>query len=861
MKTKNYLPVLLSGMPLAAMAATGQQQADARPNILIFIADDLASNELGCYGGTNITTPNIDKLASEGMRMTNLYCSEAMSVPIRASMYTGLYPARHGSYRNHKATYAGTKSVTYYMSNLGYRVGRTGKDHPAGQPAIYAFETIPGFTVECTTSHPPLATTDGIKAFMSRDDSQPFCLYVCSIMTHAPWDAGDPTEFDPNKFTFLPNTIGNTRTRNMYCNYLGELRVLDNEVGKVMAALEATGKMDNTLIIFLGEQGPQFPYGKWTLYNYGQHSAFIARYPGKIPAGSTNDALVQYEDLLPTMIDLAGGDPVTTLDGTSFLGVLFGEKKEIRDWAYGIHNNRPEGDPYPIRSIQDKRYKLIWNLNPALEYYEKHEMNPTNAWQVWTSWLTDAKNGDANAQFLTNRFMHRPEYEFYDLQNDTWELNNLIDQPEYADRIALMKDELVKWMTQQGDPGCDLDNPGACPGQEPAPVSTYEDLNAIRDNLSGNFYLTNDITIPEGTEWVPIGATSNNDGNPANFGGQINGRGYAIKNIKISNGGNFTGFIGRLTGGGEVSNLRLENVNIKGGAPTGGLTATIFGGVSIDQVSVTGSVTGTTEAGGISGRNNNADANTITDCYVNANILGTGTGEVSVGGIVGRINGKALEIDNSYIAGTVRGAATNSATNYVGGLIGSINNNASGAAIYASGAVVVADEITGGVPNLFIGTELNTTKFTFDNIFARNDISLTYADATKKGTGAAMVKPAMLRNPLDFLTEDLYLNTLSWDFESVWQMGEKYPIFIDQSTAIKNVTFSGKKNCNISAIPNGITITPMKQLSLDVYDMTGKLVFNKQNISTPVDVFLNSGIYIVKTECKGEKNVIKVPVI
>ena len=859
MKKNNYLPLLLTGV--SAASASFNAMADTRPNIVIIIADDLASNELGCYGGTNVQTPNIDKLASEGMRMTNLYCSEAMSVPIRASMYTGLYPARHGSYRNHKATYAGTKSVTYYMSNLGYRVGRTGKDHPAGQPAIYAFETIPGFTVECTASHPPAATTDGIKAFMTRDDSQPFCLYVCSIMAHAPWDAGDPTQFDPNKFTFLPNTIGNTRTRNMFCNYLGEVKVLDDEVGKVMKALQETGKLDNTLIIFLGEQGPQFPYGKWTLYNYGQHSAFLARYPSKIPAGSTNGALVQYEDLLPTMIDLAGGAPVADLDGTSFLGVLFGEKDKIRDWAYGIHNNRPEGDPYPIRSIQDLRYKLIWNLNPALEYYEKHEMNPTNAWQVWTSWLTDAKNGDANAQFLTDRFMHRPEYEFYDLQNDQWELNNLIDDPQYADRIATMKAELERWMAQQGDPGCDLDNPGACPGQEPAPVSSYEDLNAIRDNLTGSFYLTNDISIPEGTEWIPIGATNNSDGNPTNFSGTINGRGYTIKNLKISNGGNFTGFIGRLTNGGEVSNLSLENVNIKGGAPTGGLTATIFGGVSIDQVSVTGSVTGTTEAGGISGRNNNAEANTITDCYVNANILGTGTGEVSVGGIVGRINGKDLEITNSYIAGTVRGAATNSTTNYVGGLIGSINNNVAGALVKATGTVVLADEITGGVPNLFVGTELNTTKFTYDNIFARNDITLTYADATKKGTGAAIVKPVMLRNPQDFKTEDLYLNTLGWDFESVWQMGNEYPVFLDQPTSIKNITyFSPPKNCNIATIPNGIKIIPLEKLSFDIYDTAGIIVFNRQNVSSSVDVFLRTGVYVVKTVSKGERNFIKVAV-
>jgi uncharacterized sulfatase len=128
---KKHLPVLLSGMSVVAMSAAAQQ-----PNIVVIIADDLGTNELGCYGGTNVPTPNIDKLASEGIRLTNNYASEAMSVPIRASMYTGLYPARHGSYQNHKKTFEGTKSVTYYFSNLGYRVGRAGKNHPVGQPEI-----------------------------------------------------------------------------------------------------------------------------------------------------------------------------------------------------------------------------------------------------------------------------------------------------------------------------------------------------------------------------------------------------------------------------------------------------------------------------------------------------------------------------------------------------------------------------------------------------------------------------------------------------------------------------------------------------------------------------------------------------
>lgn len=453
MKPKNLFTFLLTGAPLA-MPVVAQEAA--KPNVVVIIADDLGTNELGCYGGVNLPTPNIDQLAQDGLRLTNNYASCAMSVPIRASLYTGLYPARHGSYQNHKASYNNLKSVTHYMSDLGYRVGRAGKDHPVGQKEVYAFEKIDGFTVNCIASHPALATTDGIKSFMQRNDDEPFCLFVCSIHPHVPWDAGDASQFDPNTIQLPDNCVDTQKTRQEFCSYLAEIKLLDDEVGAVMEALRTTGKLDNTLVIFLGEQGPQMPFGKWNCYYYSQHSAFIARYPSKIAANTTNDAIVQYEDILPTLIDFAGGEAIEDLDGKSCLDVLFNNSDGNRKWAYGIHNNIPEGTSYPIRSIQDKRYRLIINLSPDNEYNIKYMTNPDDTNSLWMSWINKAQT-DANAKFLTDRFIQRPAIEFYDLQNDRWELNNLADNPVYTDRIAVMRAELERWMKQQGDRGVQMD--------------------------------------------------------------------------------------------------------------------------------------------------------------------------------------------------------------------------------------------------------------------------------------------------------------------------------------------------------------------------------------------------------------------
>jgi len=448
----NFISFALLSFPVAVFSATSQQTD--RPNIVVIIADDLGTCELSCYGGRNLETTNIDRLAKEGIQLTNNYASTAMSVPIRASMYTGLYPARHGSYQNHKKTFTDVKSITHYMPLTGYRIARTGKDHPGGQPQVYNFEKIPGFTVGCTALEAPY-TTDGIEEFMS-NSQDPFCLFVCSIHPHAPWSWGDPDEFDPAKIVLPPNCVDNKQIRELFCHYLAEIRALDNEVGSVYASLQKVGKLDNTLVIFLGEQGPRLPFGKWTSYRYGQNSAFIARYPAKIKAGSISDAIVQYEDIMPTLIDFAGGEKIDNIDGISCLQVLYGKQKNHRQWAYGIHNNIPEGRAYPIRSIQDKRYKLILNLKSEVEYHEKHLMDPNAKEKVWDSFLQAAKT-DPFAQFLVDHYTKRPPVEFYDLKNDPWELKNLADRPQYAKRIESMKAELHLWMKQQGDTGADMD--------------------------------------------------------------------------------------------------------------------------------------------------------------------------------------------------------------------------------------------------------------------------------------------------------------------------------------------------------------------------------------------------------------------
>lgn len=452
-KTKLFFSVLASAAPFVGLAGQTQPTQKPQRNMVIFIADDLARNELGCYGGQNVKTPNIDRFAAEGVKFTGMVSSTTMCSPTRASIYTGLYPVSNGVYKNHGATKPEVKSVVHYLEDLGYRVGLTGKTHFKPK-SVYPFEIVDGFEPNCVRTTADY-TTEGIVEFMGRQGDEPFCLFVCSTHPHAPWTVGDPSKFDPDKLILPPHMVDNAETRSAFTRYLAEIEALDQEFGDVLKSLNGLGKEDETLVMFCGEQGPQFPGGKWTGWDYGQKSGFIVRTPEGYSKGQATDAIVQYEDVLPTLISYAGGKVPAGLDGESFLSVLEGKKTKHRKWAYGMHNNVPEGTPYPIRTIRNDEYKLILNLLPEASYYEKHLMGKGRE-NYWQSWVRDAKV-DKEAKYWVDRYLTRPEVELYNTVEDPWELNNLANEKKMQPIIRKMKKELFAWMKEEGDPGKVLD--------------------------------------------------------------------------------------------------------------------------------------------------------------------------------------------------------------------------------------------------------------------------------------------------------------------------------------------------------------------------------------------------------------------
>lgn len=419
-----------------------------KPNFVFILADDCTYNVLGCFGGKNVETPNIDRIAREGVRFTRAYAAMSMCAPFRAELYTGLYPVRNGVAWNHSKARPGTKSVCHHLGGLGYRVGLSGKKH-ASPPSVFPFEDVKGF---------PAGT--GVREFMTKNEKQPFCLFLCSHSPHAPWTAGDSSKFDADKIELAPVQHDNAPTREAMTRYYAEVGDLDREVGEILALLDETGLADNTLLVFSSEQGWALGYAKWSNWNLGVHTAMAARWPGRVKAGTETDALVQMADVVPTFVEAAGGDAEALgLDGRSFLGVLTGRAREHREYVYCIHNNVPEGEPYPIRSIRDREFHYLKNLKSDASYHEKHVMAENSRLVWWPELKKAADRGDARAKALLDKYHRRPAEELYRVDEDPYELTNLAGDPRYAGVKARLRAELERWMAAQNDPGAALDTP------------------------------------------------------------------------------------------------------------------------------------------------------------------------------------------------------------------------------------------------------------------------------------------------------------------------------------------------------------------------------------------------------------------
>jgi arylsulfatase A len=354
---------------LACLSVAVAHAADRKPNLVLIMADDFGYECVTANGGQSYQTPNLDKLAAGGMRFEHCYV-QPLCTPTRAQLMTGLYNVRNyidfGTL-DRKATTFG-----HVLKKAGYVTGICGKwqlGHEKDSPQHFGFDDAflwqhtrrppryanPGLERNSKESdysngeYGPTLINDFALDFVTRHKDHPFFLYYPMILTHDPFQ---PTPESPD---WDPKAQGEQVNRDV--KHFAEMTAyMDKMVGRLVAKLDALGLRENTLIIFLGDngtgvgvtsqfKGQPYPGGKGTHTARGNHVPLIASWPGKIAAGKVNNDLVGSVDFLPTLCDAAGVKAPTAIDGQSFFPQLRGESGQPREWLYTWYAR--DGGPKP----------------------------------------------------------------------------------------------------------------------------------------------------------------------------------------------------------------------------------------------------------------------------------------------------------------------------------------------------------------------------------------------------------------------------------------------------------------------------------------------------------------------------------
>jgi N-sulfoglucosamine sulfohydrolase len=428
---------------LFAVMVGGAAAAADKPNLVVFIADDLGVLDCQPYGAQDVRTPNMQRLASEGLLFRQAFVASPSCAPSRAALLTGLMPARNGAEANHSRPRPEIKKLPAYLREQGYEVASFGKVAHYNHGKEYGFDLVGG---EGFHNHEGIPAA--VEFLKSRAKDKPVCLFVGTNWPHVPWP--ETEAYDAAQITLPPTHVDTPETRHWRARYYAAVSKADDDLGTIMDAVRQQLDPKNSYTFFTSDHGAQWPFGKWNLYDAGARVPLIVVGPG-IEAGVATDALVSWVDLLPTLVELAGGQPPADIDGRSFAAVLRGERPQHRDEIFTTHSGDGRFNVYPIRAVRDDRWKYILNLHP--EYQHATHINRAasgDGHSYFRSWEA-AANTDPRAAEIVRRYKERPAEELYDLMADPHEQHNLAAEPQQAMRLGAMRAKLAAWMQEQGD--------------------------------------------------------------------------------------------------------------------------------------------------------------------------------------------------------------------------------------------------------------------------------------------------------------------------------------------------------------------------------------------------------------------------
>ena len=432
---------------------------------MLIVTDDQGADSLGCYGNPVIKTPAIDRLAAEGVRFDNCYASASSCSPNRSVLLSGLQHYTNGMYGLAHAphnfhSHADVKSLPWFLDKAGYRTACVGKYHLAPEN-VYAFDQ----TINANPQN-GVEMAEKSRDFIAERGGQPFFLYFCTAAPHVGggkftqlpcepdrfhnrpegYPGVEPVKYAPQDVIVPPYLPDIPETRAELAQYYQAVSRADQGVGRLIDVLRETRTLDNTVVVFLSDNGHVMPLAKATLYDAGIRLPCVVRTPWQKNRGLVNHALIGFTDVAPTLLDVAGALPEDyDFHGRSFRGILDEEDVDGWDEVYAGHTFHEITWFYPIRMVRRGKYKLLHNLAFPLE-------NPAvrRDRSVWKG--VEKRNSEYCGNRTIADCLHNPEFELYDLESDPHEVVNLAADPRYSEVLESLSERLQAYRARTGDP-------------------------------------------------------------------------------------------------------------------------------------------------------------------------------------------------------------------------------------------------------------------------------------------------------------------------------------------------------------------------------------------------------------------------
>ena len=428
---------------IAANFITANNTTVRQPNILCIVCEDI-SPFLGCYGDKVAKTPNLDKLAEQSIRFTNMHCTVGVSAPSRAALITGMYPTSIGA--NQMRNYVpgdhqnyfpeglhsyevilpdGVKCFTEYLRQSGYYCTNNAKTDYQFAPPLTAWD-------ECVyTAH-----------WKNRPAGMPFFAVFNLFATHESqiWErANEPLVVDPSQIKLPPYYPEDPIVRRDMAIMYSNIHEMDKQAQLLIDQVKEAGLWDNTIIIFYSDNGGPMPRGKRALYDSGTLVPFMIRFPDGYRKGEVENRLCSFIDIPATILSIANIKPPKYLQGEVFLGKY---KQPARKYVYGARDRFDELVD-KMGYVRDERYRYIRNYRPEISNYLplSYQLKMPMMRRMVDLLQKDSLNTVQKLWFQTPR----TKEEFYDVKNDPYEVKNLIDNPAYKKEIERLRNAFDKW--------------------------------------------------------------------------------------------------------------------------------------------------------------------------------------------------------------------------------------------------------------------------------------------------------------------------------------------------------------------------------------------------------------------------------